>query len=154
MSSHAATTQVKANWGGGGVSPLGASYGKLYMWFFLVSDAFTFSGLLTAYGFMRHKYTDFWPNPGHVFHHFPFYEGSIPLAYVGLMTFILIMSSVTMVLAVEAGHRNKKNEVAKWMLLTIIGGLMFVGSQAWEWYNFIVVTPDGAVINILVVGFW
>jgi cytochrome c oxidase subunit 3 len=69
MSSHAATTQVKANWGGGGVSPLGASYGKLYMWFFLVSDAFTFSGLLTAYGFMRHKYTDFWPNPGHVFHH-------------------------------------------------------------------------------------
>lgn len=154
MSSHAATTQVKSNWGGGGVSPLGASYGKLYMWFFLVSDAFTFSGLLTAYGFMRHKYTDFWPNPGHVFHHFPFYEGSVPLAYVGLMTFILIMSSVTMVLAVEAGHRNKKNEVAKWMLLTIIGGLMFVGSQAWEWYNFISGTAEGAVRNIFVDGVW
>ncbi len=154
MSSHAAATQVKPHWGGGGVSPMGASYGKLFMWFFLVSDAFTFSGLLASYGFMRHKYTDIWPNPGHVFHHFPFYEGSIPLAYVGLMTFILIMSSVTMVLAVEAGHRNKKKEVEKWMLLTILGGLMFVGSQAWEWYNFIVGTPEGAVRNILVDGVW
>ncbi|MCC6252671.1 MAG: cytochrome c oxidase subunit 3 [Bacteroidia bacterium] len=152
MSSHAVSTQSKANWGGGGVSPFGMSYGKMFMWFFLLSDAFTFSGLLAAYGFMRHKYTDIWPDPGHVFHHFPFYDGSIPLAYVGLMTFILIMSSVTMVLAVEAGHRNRKNQVAMWMLLTIIGGALFLGSQAWEWYNFIVGTPEGAVRNVLVDG--
>jgi len=49
------------------------------------------------------------------------------------MTFILIMSSVTMVLAVEAGHRNQKNEVVKWMLWTILGGICFVGCQAIEW---------------------
>jgi cytochrome c oxidase subunit 3 len=67
------------------------------------------------------------------------------LFYVGLMTFILIMSSVTMVLAVEAGHRKDKNKVILWMLLTIIGGFMFVGSQAWEWYNFIVGTHEGAL---------
>jgi cytochrome c oxidase subunit III len=49
------------------------------------------------------------------------------------MTFILIMSSVTMVLAVEAGHRGAKKEVVGWMIGTIIGGLMFLGCQALEW---------------------
>ena len=38
-----------------------------------------------------------------------------------------------MVLAVDAGHNNDKNRVAFYMLLTIIGGAVFVGSQAWEW---------------------
>ena len=38
-----------------------------------------------------------------------------------------------MVLAVEAGHRKSKAEVGKWMIWTIIGGLMFLGCQAWEW---------------------
>ncbi len=146
--SHTATgNEVEHRWQGG-VSPFKASYGKLFMWFFLVSDALTFGGLLCAYGFMRHKYPDAWPIPGDVFTHFPFVDQHIPLAYVGLMTFILIMSSVTMVLAVEAGHRNNKKGVIIWMLLTIIGGLMFVGSQAWEWYHFIVGTADGAVRNI------
>ena len=37
----------------GGVSPMGASYGKLMMWFFLLSDAFTFSALLITYGLVR-----------------------------------------------------------------------------------------------------
>jgi cytochrome c oxidase subunit 3 len=57
--------------------------------------------------------------------------------YVALMTFILIFSSVTMVLAVDAGHHMKKNKVAFYMLLTIVGGAIFLGSQAWEWKNFI-----------------
>jgi len=62
---------------------------------------------------------------------------SAPMYYVALMTFILIFSSVTMVLAVDAGHQLKKTKVAIYMFLTIIGGLIFVGSQAWEWKNFI-----------------
>jgi cytochrome c oxidase subunit 3 len=49
------------------------------------------------------------------------------------MTFILIASSVTMVLAVEAGHRNAKKEVVWWMVATIIGGFTFLGCQALEW---------------------
>ena len=57
--------------------------------------------------------------------------------YVALMTFILIFSSVTMVLAVDAGHHMNKSKVTFYMLLTIIGGAVFVGSQAWEWKNFI-----------------
>ena len=153
MSSHSATMESSVHWKGG-ASPFGVSYGKMMMWFFLISDAFTFSGLLSAYGFMRHKYPEIWPDPGQVFTHFPFYEGHIPLAYVGLMTFILIMSSVTMVLAVEAGHRNDKKAVTLWMLLTIIGGFMFVGSQAWEWFHFITGTDHGAIRNQLIDGKW
>lgn len=137
---------------GGGTSPFGVSWGKMYMWFFLVSDAFTFSSLIIAYGTMRHRFTDIWPKPNEVFTHFPFIEGHVPLAYVGLMTFILIMSSVTMVLAVEGGHRRNNKDVALWLGLTIIGGLMFVGSQAWEWYHFIVGTEHGAYI--LADGTW
>ena len=60
------------------------------------------------------------------------------MIYVAFMTFILIMSSVTMVLAVDAGHKlDKAKEVTWYMFLTIIGGLIFVGSQAWEWATFI-----------------
>ena len=132
-------TKTKNNsWGGGGIKPLDAAYGKLMMWFFIVSDALTFSGFLVAYGFSRFKNIDSWPIADEVFHHFPFLHGvDAPMYYVALMTFILIFSSVTMVLAVDAGHNNDKNRVAFYMLLTIIGGAVFVGSQAWEWKNFI-----------------
>ncbi|TND09558.1 MAG: cytochrome c oxidase subunit III [Bacteroidetes bacterium] len=145
MAGHSAEMHKYSGWGGG-VSPLGASYGKVFMWFFLISDALTFSGFLCAYGFMRHKFAGEWPDPAAVFHHFPFLHGKhLPLLYVGFMTFILIMSSVTMVLAVEAGHRMKKQAVLFWLGLTIIGGFGFVGSQAWEWYNFISGNEQGAV---------
>ena len=122
----------------GGNEPMGASYGKLMMWFFIVSDALTFSGFLAAYGFSRFKFIETWPLADEVFTHFPFLHGvSAPMYYVALMTFILIGSSVTMVLAVDAGHQLNKAKVTFYMFLTIIGGLIFVGSQAWEWKNFI-----------------
>ena len=124
-------------WGGGN-KPLNASYGKMMMWFFIVSDALTFSGFLVAYGFSRFKNIDSWPIADEVFTHFPFLHGvDAPMYYVALMTFILIFSSVTMVLAVDAGHHMNKAKVTFYMLLTIIGGAIFVGSQAWEWKNFI-----------------
>ena len=108
------------------------------MWFFIVSDALTFSGFLVSYGFSRFKNIDSWPIADEVFTHFPFLHGvDAPMYYVALMTFVLIFSSVTMVLAVDAGHHNDKNRVAFYMFLTIIGGAIFVGSQAWEWKNFI-----------------
>ncbi|MDC1060722.1 cytochrome c oxidase subunit 3 [Flavobacteriaceae bacterium] len=124
-------------WGGGN-KPLNASYGKMMMWFFIVSDALTFTGFLVAYGFSRFKNIDSWPIADEVFTHFPFLHGiDAPMYYVALMTFILIFSSVTMVLAVDAGHHMNKAKVTFYMLLTIIGGAIFVGSQAWEWKNFI-----------------
>lgn len=123
-------------WGGGN-QPLGASYGKMMMWFFIVSDALTFSGFLSAYGFSRFKFIEIWPIADEVFTHVPFFHGNFPMYYVAFMTFILIMSSVTMVLAVDAGHKMKQTSVIWYMFLTIIGGAIFVGSQAWEWATFI-----------------
>ena len=131
-------TKTKQNSWGGGTKPLDAGYGKLMMWFFIVSDALTFSGFLVSYGFSRFKNIDSWPIADEVFTHFPFLHGvDAPMYYVALMTFVLIFSSVTMVLAVDAGHHNDKNRVAFYMFLTIIGGAIIVGSQAWEWKNFI-----------------
>ena len=144
----------KNTWDGGGVRPFGASYGKMMMWFFIVSDALTFSGFLAAYGLTRFKFIDSWPIADEVFTHFPGLHGvHAPMYYVALMTFILIFSSVTMVLAVDAGHQMNKKKVTIYMFLTIIGGAIFLGSQAWEWKNFIngsygaVKTTDGKILQ-------
>ena len=124
-------------WNGGGSQPFSASYGKMMMWFFIMSDALTFSGFLGAYGLIRYKFLDSWPIADQVFTHIPFIHGDYPMYYVAFMTFILIFSSVTMVLAVDAGKHMQKGKVIVYMGLTIIGGLIFLGSQAWEWKTFI-----------------
>ena len=136
----------KPAWKGGDL-PYKASYGKLMMWFFLITDTLTFSAFLASYGFSRFKYQDSWPVPEDVFTHFPFLHGDHPLLFVALMTFILIMSSVTMVLAVNYGHKMQKNKVILWLVLTIIGGSMFLGSQAWEWGHFIHGDKGAVVTN-------
>lgn len=143
----------------GGPGPLGATYGKMMMWFFILSDALTFSGFLAAYGFSRFKFIETWPIADEVFNHFPFAHGvNAPMYYVALMTFILIFSSVTMVLAVDAGHQLKKTKVAVYMALTIVGGFIFLGSQAWEWKNFIkgeygaVETKGGSILQFVKKG--
>ncbi|ALJ05998.1 cytochrome oxidase subunit III [Pseudalgibacter alginicilyticus] len=138
MSTTVVNTGTEGKTWGGGSGPLQASYGKMMMWFFIVSDALTFSGFLAAYGFSRFKFIDSWPIADEVFTHFPFLHGvEAPMYYVAFMTFILIMSSVTMVLAVDAGHHLNKAKVTIYMFLTIIGGIIFLGSQAWEWNTFI-----------------
>ncbi len=120
----------------GGVSPFRAPYGKLMMWYFLLSDAFTFAGFLIAYGSLRFSMQT-WPEPDFVFRSFPFTSGHWPLMFVTFMTFVLIISSVTMVRAVQEGHRENQRGVVFWMLLTIIGGATFLGSQAYEWTTLI-----------------
>jgi len=151
----AVPSEEKDTWNGGGKKPFGASYGKMMMWFFIVSDALTFSGFLAAYGLTRFKFIDSWPIADEVFTHVPFIHGNYPMYYVAFMTFILIFSSVTMVMAVDAGHKMQKNKVAWYMFATIIGGLIFVGSQAWEWNTFIkgsygaVKTTDGRLLQFV-----
>ena len=108
----------------GGTQPFKASYGKLMMWYFLLSDAFTFAGFLIAYGALRFSMPT-WPLPDVVFSTFPGGIEGAPLLFVTLMTFILIVSSVTMVRAVQEGHRENKNGVVFWMFLTVIGGAAF-----------------------------
>ncbi len=129
------TTEEEA-WEGGG-SPFNVSYGKLMMWYFLVSDAFTFSGLLISYGAIRFS-SERWADPNEVFNAMPFLHGwEAPLGFVSIMTFILILSSVFVVRAVQEGHMMNKKGVVKWMLLGIIGGAAFLGCQAWEWHHLI-----------------
>lgn len=137
MANGATIEQDAAPIWGGDRQPFGASYGKLMMWFFLLSDALSFSGFLCAMGMYRFKYEESWPIAENVFTHFPFIQGDAPLLFVALMTFILILSSVTMVMAVNAGHQMNKKGVILWLGLTIIGGFFFLGSQAWEWMHFI-----------------
>ena len=125
--------EIKTDAWSGGRSPFAVEYGKLMMWFFLLSDAFTFSAFLIYYGAQRFSKMT-WPDPDVVFQSIPgIADAGYPLVFVGLMTFILIMSSVTMVSAVEAGHRKAKKEVVWWMIATIIGGFLFLGCQALEW---------------------
>ncbi len=127
---------VTSRWAGG-VVPYGVSWAKLMMWIFLLTDAFTFGTFLTSYGFFRIR-SEAWPDPEVVFQSFPLIaDHGLPLVFVGLMTFILIASSLTMVLAVEAGHRNDKKTVVKYLLWTIVGGLAFLSCQAYEWTHLI-----------------
>jgi cytochrome c oxidase subunit 3 len=106
------------------------------MWYFLVSDAFTFAGFLIAYGALRFS-TPTWPVPDFVFSSLPGGIHHMPLIFVTIMTFVLLFSSYTMVRAVGEGHRENKNGVVLWMALTIVGGLGFLGCQAWEWTTLI-----------------
>src|ERR1700739_1560388 len=110
---------VKTTPWAGGRSPFSVEYGKMMMWFFLLSDAFTFSSLLIAYGALRFS-SNSWPAADLVFQSVPgtSIDHGAPLVFVGLMTFILIMSSVTMVLAVEAGQLVANKRVGTLIIVT------------------------------------
>lgn len=139
MDASLAKTGTEGNvWGGGDQKPWGASYGKLMMWIFLASDSLTFTGFLAAYGMQRFKFLDIWPIADEVFNEVPFFPGvDLPMIFPAFMTFLLIFSSVTMVLSVNAGKYMDKKKVTFYLALTLLGGFIFVGSQAFEWNGFI-----------------
>ncbi|MBB4078242.1 cytochrome c oxidase subunit 3 [Lewinella aquimaris] len=134
--------ELNSDWAGGDRKPFRTSYGKLMMWYFLLSDAFTFAGFLIAYGALRFS-SPSWPVPDRVFATAPFGinewfpNDQAPLIFVTFMSFLLIVSSGTMVRAVQEGARENKRGVVFWMLLTVLGGAGFLGCQAWEWNNLI-----------------
>lgn len=122
---------------GGEKSPMNISYGKSMMWYFLLSDAFTFSAFLIAYATIRIS-QPWWPNPNDVFNAMPFMgHANVPMGFVSIMTAVLIASSVFVVRAVQEGHRMNKKGVAIWMVGGIVGGAIFLGCQAWEWAHLI-----------------
>jgi cytochrome c oxidase subunit 3 len=135
--SHDAVAESNGKLWTGGKSPFRSSYGKLMMWYFLLSDSFTFAGLLIAYGTLRFS-SNTWPVPDFVFSAFPFLKGTnYPLLFVSLMTFVLLFSSFTMIRAVQEGKRENRNGIVIWMFFTILGGAAFLGCQAWEWNTLI-----------------
>lgn len=113
--------------------PLGANWQKLMMWIFIISDGLIFAGLLVGYGFVRIA-SIAWPDPAKVFH--------LPL--IGFMTFLLISSSATMGSAVAAASRQDTRAALRFILLTILGGLGFLGMQAYEWTSLI---AEGASLS-------
>lgn len=138
MDATLANTGTEGNIWDGGHRPMKAKYGKIMMWYFLASDALTFSSFLAAYGLQRYKFLDIWPVADDVFTEIPFLHGvEAPMIYTAFMTFLLIFSSVTMVLAVHAGHHMDRKKVTRYMALTILGGVIFIASQAFEWAGFI-----------------
>ena len=102
------------------------SWGKLGMWIFLAGDAVGFGVLLATYGALRATSVD-WPTPAHV----------LGIQLTALMTFLLICSSVTMVKSLEALQASNLPRAKMFLLLTALGGAIFVGLQAFEWTHLI-----------------
>ena len=112
-------------------------WGKAMMWIFLLSDTFIFTCFLLSYMTVRMSTTVPWPNLSEIFA-LTIGGQSIPLILIAIMTFILISSSGTMVLAVNFGYRMDRMKCAIFLLVTAAFGAMFVGMQAFEWTKLIV----------------
>src|SRR5580704_680214 len=112
-------------------------WGKAMMWIFLLSDTFIFSSFLISYMTVRISTTVPWPNPSEVFG-LTLFGKEVPLLLIAIMTFILISSSGTMVLAVNFGYRKERVKTFIFLLLTAALGASFVGMQAFEWTKLIV----------------
>ena len=114
----------------------GVNWGKAMMWIFLLSDTFIFSCFLLSYMTDRGSTTVPWPNASEVFG-LEVFGTSVPLLLIAIMTFVLISSSGTMALAVKNGYDKNRKLCAIFLLLTALGGLTFVGMQAFEWSKLI-----------------
>ena len=102
------------------------SWGKLGMWVFLAGDAMSFGTLLAGYAILRGNSAN-WPVPVDV----------LGISLTAFMTFLLICSSVTMVKGLDAIKRGDQAALVKFMWLTVGGGLIFLGLQAYEWTHLI-----------------
>ncbi len=107
---------------------MGTARGKVGMWLFLVSDALTFGGLLCAYGASRMGSAD-WPVPSSIL--------DVPLT--AFNTFVLICSSLTMVKALSAIRHGNVKGLQKFLLLTALGGILFLSIQAYEYHHLLFV---------------
>lgn len=103
-----------------------ATGGKVGMWIFIAQDGMSFGGLLFAYGILRGSAAS-WPVPTEIL--------GIPLT--ALATFILICSSLSMVFAVAAAQERDQAGLVRGLLVTIFGGLCFLGIQVWEYTHLV-----------------
>lgn len=112
---------------GGGAYPYSIGHKKLGMWLFLLSDTLTFSALLIGYSYVRAA-SPVWPTP---FHIWP------SIAMATLMTLVLLSSSLTMVMGVVAAQRGDHSATVRYMLLTMLGGVIFLVLHSNEWLGLI-----------------
>ena len=107
------------------VTSTGLSNNKMAMWLFLGSECLLFGGLISTYMLYRGRQGS-GPGPAQVF--------DIPLTSVS--SFILLMSSLTMVLAVNAAKRLDDKNTRLWLMATALLGALFVGGQVYEFTAF------------------
>jgi cytochrome c oxidase subunit 3/cytochrome o ubiquinol oxidase subunit 3 len=107
---------------------MGVDHRKLLMWLFLGSEGMFFGSLIATYILYRGRSVS-GPYPGHGF------EYNIP--YTSVSSFVLLMSSLTMVLALAAVQRGDQRALRTWLLATATLGLVFVGGQAFEFTSFV-----------------
>ncbi len=110
----------------GGVCPFGAGWKKVMMWVFIVGDGILFGSFLASYGYARAMSPN-WPVIEEVFN----------LGLIAVMTFVLISSSATMACAVAAAARDDRGAAARFLGFTVLGGLLFLSMQAYEWSHLI-----------------
>jgi cytochrome c oxidase subunit 3 len=94
------------------------------MWLFIIADSATFAGCLVAYGFIRNATPD-WPRPFH------------SITNVALMTFILLTSSLTMLLAIRSAQQSDKPGAFRWIMITAVLGIAFAFLHIREWLGMI-----------------
>jgi cytochrome c oxidase subunit 3 len=105
-------------------SPYGLQSKKLAMWLFIMSDVMTFAACVAAYAFLRNATPD-WPRPFH------------SVTSVAVMTFIMLTSSLTMLIALKAAKMADKAGAFRWMMITAIGGVIFTLLHIRDWMGMI-----------------
>lgn len=103
----------------------GLSNNKLAMWLFLGSECLLFGGLISTYMLYRGRHPK-GPGPDQVF--------SIP--FTSVSSFVLLMSSLTMVLAVSSAQAKDMQRTKLWLTVTALLGATFVGGQVFEFTEF------------------
>lgn len=103
-----------------GLPPFSVPAKKMAIWLFIIADAATFAACLVAYGFLRNGAPN-WPRPFH------------SILNVSLMTFILLTSSLTMLLGVRAAKAGDKSGAFRWTMITAVGGIFFALLHIREW---------------------
>ncbi len=111
-------------------------WGKAMMWIFLLSDTFIFGCFLLGYMTVRMSTADTWPDPSIIFG-LEVFGTKFPLLLIAIMTFVLISSSGTMVLAVNYAYRRDRRRTTLYLIITAVLGATFVGMQAFEWTKLI-----------------
>ena len=108
------------------VTGTGLSDNKLLMWVFLGSECLLFGGLISTYLIYRGRFAA-GPAPGDIF--------DIP--FTSVSSFVLLMSSLTMVLALSALQRGDIRNNRLWLLTTALLGSLFIGGQVYEFTTFL-----------------
>lgn len=106
-------------------SPFGMSTKKFTMWLFILADSATFAALLFAYGYLRAGSID-WPRP---------FEFGSTIVNGLVMTFILLTSSLTMLVAVNHAQAGRRPQSVKWIWVTALLGLLFAILHLREWFR-------------------